>query len=246
LRIRRLLVASAVLIPAALAAAPPARGETDALLARAIGNFFREAEVLRIDAVPDLYEGGYARITFYARRARMANSGLVVDEGWVQLRGATLHMGDLRRGSFTVMSTRSAMIHLRVSLRSLQQYFATVNPYNDIRLWSDGTFLFGSGTVPLFNRPTRVEMKGILLVVGTHELFFQVETLRVNGFPVPDPLLRPLERQFNPILSQQDWPMKFTFRSVRLSPEDLVVSSELPSTICTVCGGFGPPPSLNP
>lgn len=230
-------VLTAVLLAAAV---PPARGESDPQLMRAIAGFFRGAEVLRIDAVPDLYEGGYARISFYARRARVANGGLLVDEGWTRLRGVTLNVPAFRQGVFRVESTRSASIYLRVSLRSLEQFFIAANAYDDIRLWSDGSALYGTGTVPLFNRPTRVEMKGTFAVEGTRDLFFQVESLRVNGFPVPVPLLRLLERQFNPILAQQDWPVIFTFRSVRLAREDVIISSDPDPSVCNFCADTRP------
>ena len=194
MRLLRVLVASAVLIAAVAAGPPHARGETDALLTRAVGNVFR-AEVLRIDAVPDLYEGGYARISIYVRRARVASGGPMIDEAWTRLRGVTLNAPDLRRGSFQVESTRSTAIYLRVSLRSLEQYFAA-NDYEDIRLWSDGVALYGTGMVPLLSsRRGRVEMKGTFVVEGTKDLFFQVESLRVNGFPVPGALLRWLEKK---------------------------------------------------
>ncbi|HEV8338279.1 MAG TPA: hypothetical protein VGR25_01310 [bacterium] len=233
------MVAAAVLIAALAAGAVPARAEADARLTRALGSVFR-AEVLRIDAVPDLYEGGYARISVYARRARVASGGPVIDEAWTRLRGVTLNAAELRRGSFDVESTRSTAIYLRVSLRSLERYFAA-NDYEDIRLWSDGAAVYGTGMVPVFNnRRTRVEMKGAFAVEGTKDLFFHVESLRVNGFPVPEPLLRWLEKKFNPILGQQDWPVIYTFRSVRLTREDVIVSSETDPTVCSFCADVRP------
>ncbi len=164
----------------------------------------------------------------------------MIDEAWTRLRGVTLNVADLQRGVFTVKSTRSTAIYLRVTLRSLEQFFAK-NDYEDIRLWSDGVALYGSGMVPLFNnRKSRVEMKGTFSVEGTKDLFFQVESLRVNGFPVPAPLLRWLEKKFNPILAQQDWPVIYTFRSVRLTREDAIVSSEIDPTVCSICADVRP------
>lgn len=233
------LFGAAVLAAAVLLAAPPVRAQDDPQLLRAVAGFFRGAEVLRVDAVPDLYEGGYARISFYARRARVASGGLVIDEAWTRLRGVTLNVAALRQGTFRVESARSTAIYLRVSLRSLEQYFAA-HAYEDIRLWSDGAALYGTGTVPLLNRPTRVEMKGALAVEGTKDLYFQVESLRVNGFPVPAALLRLLEKQFNPILTQQDWPVIYTFRSVRLTREEVIVSSEPDPAVCGFCADTRP------
>lgn len=237
--IRRALLAAAVLIVTLAAEAASARGESHALVARALGGVFR-AEVLRVDAVPDLYEGGYARISMYARRARVASGGPVIDEAWTRLRGVTLDPAELRRGSFRVISYRSSAIYIRVTLRNLEQYFAA-NSYEDIHLWSDGEALYGTGSVPIFNnRKTRVEMKGVFAVEGTKDLFFQVESLRVNGFPVPEALLRWLEKKFNPILAQQDWPVIYAFRSVRLGREDVTVSSEADPTVCSFCADVRP------
>lgn len=227
------------MLAAAALVAPPVSGQPDALLTRAIADFFRGAETLRIDAVPDLYEGGYARISVYAKRARVANGGLLVDEAWTRLRGVTLNVASLRQGVFSVESTRSSAVHLRVALRSLEQFFGA-HSYEDIRLWSDGEALYGTGTVPLLNRPTRVEWKGAFAVEGTKDLFFQVESLRVNGYPVPGALLRMLEKQFNPILSQQDWPVTYRFRSVRLTREDVIVSSEADPFVCGFCADTRP------
>ncbi len=235
-------VLRAHLMVAGLAAAlitAPARAQSDPQLTRAIASFFTGADILRVDAVPDLYEGGYARISVYARRARVASGGLVIDEAWTRLRGVTLNVTALQQGAFRVESTRSAAVYLRVGLRSLEQYFVA-HAYEDIRLWSDGAYLYGTGTVPLLNRPTRVEMKGTFAVEGTKDLYFQVESLRVNGFPVPGALLRLLEKQFNPILSQQDWPVIYTFRSVRLTREDVIVSSEADPTVCGFCADTRP------
>jgi len=167
--------------------APAAADENDAQLRRGLLGFFRGAETLRIDAVPDLYEGGYARISVYAKRARLAEGGLLVDEAWVRLRGVTLSVPHFREGTFRVVSVRDAAIYLRISVRSLEQYFIAGNPWDDIRLWSEGGYLFARGTVPVIGIPTRVDMKGYFTVEGTHEIFFYVESLRVNWLPLRVP-----------------------------------------------------------
>ncbi len=219
--------------------APAAADENDAQLRRGLLGFFRGAETLRIDAVPDLYEGGYARISVYAKRARLAEGGLLVDEAWVRLRGVTLSVPHFREGTFRVVSVRDAAIYLRISVRSLEQYFIAGNPWDDIRLWSEGGYLFARGTVPVIGIPTRVEMKGYFAVEGTHEIFFYVESLRVNWLPLPEFLLRNMERQYNPVIDQKTWPVIIKLRSIRLSKEDLVATSEPDPGVCGFCGPIG-------
>lgn len=219
--------------------APAAADENDAQLRRALLGFFRGAEALRIDAVPDLYEGGYARISVYAKRARLAEGGLLVDEAWVRLRGATLSVPHFREGIFRVVSVRDAVIYLRVSVHSLEQYFIAGNPWDDIRVWSEDGYLFGRGTVPLLGIPTRVEMKGFFAVEGTSELFFYVEHLRANWFVVPAFILRNLEQRYNPVIDQKTWPVRIKLRSIRLSKEELVVTSEPDPGVCGFCGPIG-------
>lgn len=218
--------------------APAAAHEHEALQ-RSLLRFFRGAELLRVEAVPDLYEGGYARISVYAKRARLDEGGLLVDEAWVRLRGVTLSVPHLREGTFRVVSVRDAAIYLRVSVRSLEQYFIAGNPWDDIRVWSEDGYLFARGTVPLLRIPTRVEMRGYFAVEGTHEIFFYVERLRVNWLPLPEFLLRNMERQYNPVIDQKTWPVIIKLRSIRLSKEELVVTSEPDPGVCGFCGPIG-------
>ena len=231
----------ALVVAMLITGAPPAAADDDALLRKALSSFYRAAETLRFDVVPDLYEGGYARISVYAKKARLAGSGLLVDEVWMRLVGVTLSVPHLKQGVFRVESVRDSAIHLRVSLRSLEQYFIAGNPWDDIRLWSDGEYLFARGTVSLNGLPTRVEMKGFFAVGGTQALYFYVENLRVNWLPLPEVVLRNMERQYNPIVDQQTWPVTFKLRSVRLSKDDLVVSSQHDPRVCSFCAGGDPP-----
>src|SRR5687767_14790625 len=81
-RIHGIMLGLAALLVAGTPA-PPASGtqaNDDARLRAALTTFITSAEVLRIDAVPDLYEGGYARISVYAKRAMIASNGLRLDE----------------------------------------------------------------------------------------------------------------------------------------------------------------------
>lgn len=251
MRLAVVIVVAVVLTPAwagrapAAGAAPP--DEDEALLRRALATFLRDASALRVEAVPDLYEGGYARISIYARGARLAEGGLRIDEAWVRLVGATLNPRELRAGRFRVESVRDSSLHLRISLRSLEEHFAGGNPRSDIRLTAEDGYLVGSGTVPVNGVPTRVRLRGFFAVDGSTEVYFYIETAHVNGLPVPTPLVRRLEQQINPILTQRTWPVTFRLRSLRLGKEDLVLSSQ-PDGACPACGGVGggQAPGVNP
>lgn len=217
----------------------PAHGD-DALLRRALSTFFHQAQVLRIDAVPDLYEGGYARVSVYVARATLSG-GFRVDEAWVRLVGVSFNPRALRAGEFQVDSVRDTAIHMRVSLQNLERYFTELNPWKDIRIWAQDGFLYARGTVLVGGIPARVELKGVFGVANRPELYFYVERLRVNGLPVPPAVVRELERRYNPLLTQSDWPVRFKLRSVRVTREEVVISSDpLGSSGCTFCGDGGP------
>jgi hypothetical protein len=231
--------AVAVLAPGAGAAA-----NDDELLRKALTTFFREPEILRVDAVPDLYEGGYARISVYARRVVVGEwTSLRVDEGWVRLVGVSLSPEALRKGMLKVESVRDSAIHMRISLRNLERYF-TGGDLRDVQFWAEEGFLYGSGTVPLKGIPTRVRMKGFFALGGTAEVYFYVENLRMNGLPLPHPLIRHMEKQYNPIVTQRDWPVRFKLRSLRLTKDDLVLSSATDPTTCSACLGTDAPALL--
>ncbi len=205
----------------------------EALLRRAVSSFFQDARVLRVDAVPDLYEGGYARVSVYAARATLTG-GFRVDEAWVRLVGASFNPQALRRGQFQLDGVRDTALHMRVSFRSLEQYFSQLTPGQQVQLWSERGAVYGRGRVPLWGVPLPVELKGTFAVDGGPELYFHVQRLRVNGFPVPEAVVRELERHFNPVLTQKDWPVRFKLRSVRVNDEDVVVSSQ-PDGVCRFC-----------
>ncbi len=214
------------LLPAASAAEP------DPQLQRALQSFLRGAEVLRIDAVPDLYEGGYARISIYAQRARVGN--LIVEEVWIRLRGVTLSVPHLRDGIFRVVSLRESSARLRVAVAALQMMIQASSK-DEVSLTSDGTYLFGRGSVPLGNRTVRLEMKGTLAVQGTPEIFLHLSSLRLNSYPVPTPIVNLLERRYNPIVDQKGWPVRFKLRSLRMTRDEFIVSSEADPLVCPFC-----------
>ncbi|HXF81444.1 MAG TPA: hypothetical protein VNN19_01630, partial [bacterium] len=221
------------LIAAALAA--PARGATpdEAQLRRAFGAFIQGGE-LRLDVVPDLYPGGYARISVYARGADLG--GMLVDEAWFRLTGASLDPEALRGGTLRVLEVRDSAMYVRVSLRSLEAYFQRSDGVQDVRLSSDGQYLYGRGAVLLGGTPARVAFKGFFAVGGTKEIYFYIEDLRLNGLPVLTPLLRRWEQDINPIFSQALWPVTFKLRALRMTREGFVVSSQAdPAAPCLFC-----------
>ncbi len=215
----------------------------DAQLYRAFGAFMRSAEELRIEAIPDLYEGGYARISVYGRRVQVTD-GLRVDETMIRLTGVSLDPEALRAGTLKVLDFRDSAMQVRVQLKSLQDLFNAGNPSGDIRLWAEDGYLLGTGTVMFNGRPTRMRSKGFFAVSGTTEVYFYFDTLHANGFPLPLVLIRDLERQINPILHQRQWPVTFKIRSVRLDAQGLTVSTQSDGS-CAACGG-GEQPAYAP
>ncbi len=215
-----------------------APGADDPLLRRAVGSFFRDAQTLRVDAVPDLYEGGYARVSVYAARATLTG-GFRVDEAWVKLVGASFNPQALRRGQFELDGVRDTALHMRVSFHNLEQYFSQITPGQEVRLWSERGYVYGRGTVPLWGALLPVQLRGRFAVEGGPELYFRLDRLRVNGLPVPEPVLRELERRFNPVLTQKDWPVRFRLRWVEVGEEDVTVSSQ-PDGACRICADVRP------
>lgn len=228
------VLAMVVLVPAV-----PAPADEGADLKRAFARFISARE-LRFDTVPDIYAGGYARISIYAKRASMG--GMVVDEAWFRLIGASLDPAALKRGELRIVDVRDASIHVRASIKSLEEYFQQGNSLNDVKLWSDGEYLYGRGTVPLIGVPAKVYFKGAFEVGGTKEVYFHIDDLRVNGLPMFSPLIRKWERDINPVFKQSDWPVTFRIRGLRMTRDWFVVSS-LPnlSAPCDFCWGLESP-----
>lgn len=233
----RTVAALTAAVLAALVASGPSPA-TEHLLRQAVASFFREARVLRVDAVPDLYEGGYARVSVYAAEATLAD-GFRVDEAWVRLVGASFNPQALRRGQFQLDGVRDTALHMRVSLENLERYFSQLTPGQRVRLWSERGYVYGRGVVPLWGQLVPVELRGVFAVDGGPELYFHVDRLRVSGLPVPEPVVKELERRFNPVLTQKDWPVRFKLRAVRTGPEDVVVSSHAQAA-CAICRDFAP------
>ncbi|MDR7483076.1 MAG: LmeA family phospholipid-binding protein [Armatimonadota bacterium] len=236
-------LAGGIALLVALCLGAPAAAD-DALLTQAFGTFLRRADVLRIEAIPDLYEGSYARITVTGRGVHL-HQGPRVDEVMVRLVGVSLDPGALRGGQLKIVDYRGSALRVKVLLRSLQDHF-NAGGVGDIRLWAEHGYLYGTGTVPFRGQPARLRMKGFFAVAGTTEVYFYFETLHANGLPVPTAVIRDLERQLNPILHQREWPVRFPLRLLRLDAEALLLSSEGdPSVPCPSCGG-GPQTTYEP
>lgn len=226
-----------------LAVAGGASGQNDADLRQAFATFLATKEV-RIDSVPDLYPGGFARISVYARKANLG--GMVVDEIWFRLVGVSLDPAALLQGTLRFIDTRDTAMHARTSIKNLEDYFRAGNPIKDIRLWSDGEYLYGEGTVLLGGTPTRIWLKGFFVVGGTKDVYFYVDNLRINGLPIFDPIIRKLEADINPVLTQATWPVTFKIRALKITRDWFVVSSQQdPSAPCAFCTG-GDSPSVAP
>lgn len=215
----------------------------EATLRRAFGTFMRSAEELRIEAIPDLYEGWYARISAWGRKVHL-NQGLRVEEASIRLIGVSLDPDALRHGVIRVRELRESSFQARVLLESVQEYFNAVNGIEKLRLWAEDGYLFGTGKVMFQGSPTKFRMKGFFAVSGTTEVYFYFETLHANGWPMPTRLIRSIERQINPVVHQREWPVTFKIRSVRLDAQSLVVSSQSDGT-CPTCGG-GEQPAISP
>lgn len=225
------------------AIAAPAAGQPEADLQKLFASFLKTNEI-KIDAVPDLYPGGFARISLYAKKASLG--GMLVDEVWFRVIGAELNVGAMQRGELRVDAWRESAIYVRFTLKSLQEYFIAGNAFKDIRLWTDGQFLFGEGTVPLNNLPVRVWLKGWFALGGTKDIYFYIENMRVNGIPLLDPIIRTLEAKYNPILTQSTWPVTFAIRSLKVAKDVVVVSSQADANSpCAFCTG-GDAPTVSP
>ena len=222
-----------VVLLIALATLPAAADE--ALLRRAFGAFIRSADDLRIEAIPDLYEGGYARISVVGRRVLLTD-GLRVDETMMRLVGVSVDPEALRAGTLKVLEFRDSAMQTRVLLRSLQDLFNAGNPLDDIRLWADNGYLLGSGTVLFRGHPTRLRMKGFFASSGSTEVYFYFDSLHANSLPLPTGVIREIERHINPVLHQRSWPITFKIRSLKLDAQGLTVSTQSEGS-CQGCGG---------
>jgi hypothetical protein len=63
-----------------------------------------------------------------------------------------------------------------------------------------------------------------------------VHALRVNGVPLPAPVVEEFERRINPLLDMAQWPVSFRIRSVRITPTHVVLTTlRRPTDPCDFC-----------
>lgn len=213
--------------------AAPAGGAEGALRG-AFADLLGGPPVLRLEAVPDLQEGMYARISLYAQRARIA--GLLVDHLWVRLRGITLDPEGLRRGRLRILAQRDAALHALVGLRSLEEFLARNPDVEEVRLEYHRGLIAGQGVLRMRGMPVRVGMVVGFEALGTPAVFVRVHALRVNGVPLPAPVVEEFERRINPLLDMAEWPVSFRIRSVRITSTHVVLTTlRHPADPCDFC-----------
>jgi hypothetical protein len=202
------------------------------LFAQMLGN----PTLMRLDAVPDIYEGGYARVSVYAERASI--KGMLVDELAIRLIGVSFDPAALREGTLKVLEVRDSGIYGRLRLSSVQEFLRQQSPVREVLLRRDGEIVIASGLVDYNGVPTRVLMRGIFQVYGEPEIYFHIETLIVNHLPLPYVLVDRLERSMNPIVDLRSWPVSFKIRSLRSTADGFILSSQTDySQPCNDCGG---------
>lgn len=192
--------------------------------------------VLRMDVVPDLYEGGYARISVYAEHADI--KGMTIDQLWIRFVGASFAPEALRRGELQVLEMRQHHIYGRLDLGRVQDFLNRQGAVRDVHLKVEDEMITATGTIVFNGLPTRVRMAGVFQVYGEPEVFFHVRALLVNSLPVPYIVVAKLERDMNPIVDFRTWPVHFRLRSFRQSSQGFVLSSQADfSQPCDACGG---------
>jgi hypothetical protein len=231
------VLALVVCVPAALG---PARAElavasTD-LLRPVFNTLLGNPPFLRIEAVPDLYEGGYARISAYARNVVI--KGMRIDEMWINLVGASLDPAALRAGTLKVLQLRDSSIYGKLRLANVQDFLNQQGAVQDVRLTADGDDITATGTLMYNGIPTHVRMQGVFQVYGEPEVFFHIEELFVNSIPMPYVLVDRVERQMNPVVDLRSWPVAFKLRTFRQTRDGFILSSQRDlSQPCNDCGG---------
>ncbi len=199
--------------------------------------------VMHLEAVPDLYEGGYARISIYARNVEI--KGMRIDEIWIRLVGVSFDPEPLRQGTLKTLGLRDSGIYGKLRLASVQEFLNHQGAVQDVQLSLNGESIVGVATVLYNGLPTRVRLQGIFQVYGEPEVFFHIQALLVNSLPVPYILVDSLERQMNPVVDFRTWPVQFRIRSFQQTPEGFTLSSQRDfSQPCNICGG--PPVQLKP
>jgi LmeA-like phospholipid-binding len=202
------------------------------ILARMLGN----PPQMRLDVVPDTYEGGYARISVYAQGAGVG--GMRIDEVWMRLVGASFDPTELRRGTLKLLQLRDSGVFGRLKLQSIEAFLHQQGTIKDVRLSWDEDLVVAAGTLNVNGVPAQVRLKGAFQVYGEPEIRFHIQSLVVNGLPVPYVVVERLEQQMNPVVDFRSWPVPFKIRSLRNSQGGFVLSSQRDfSQPCKDCGG---------
>jgi len=192
--------------------------------------------VLRLDVVPDLYEGGYARVSVYAEHPEI--KGMRIDQMWIRLVGVSFDPDALRQGTLKVLDVRESAIYGKLSLASVQEFLNHQDAVRNVTLTVDGDSITARGTFLYNGVPTRVRMQGEFQVYGAPEVFFHLQALFVNSIPLPYVVVDRLERQMNPVIDFRTWPVPFPVRSFHQSADAFVLSSQADySQPCEACGG---------
>ena len=202
------------------------------ILANMLGNPPR----MHVDVVPDVYEGGYARISMYARGA--AVGGMRIEEMWIRFVGVSFDPAELRRGTLKVLQVRDSAVFGRLNLQNIEAYLKQQGTIKDVRLSRDEDLVVATGTLTLNGVPAQVRLKGLFQVYGEPEIRFHIQALAVNGLPVPNALMERFEQQMNPVVDFRSWPVPFKIRSFRNTQDGFVLSSQRDfAQPCNDCGG---------
>ncbi len=228
-----------VLVPAGAEPQSTSTQELRVLFSRLLG----DPPLIHMEAIPDLYDGGYARVSVYGRHVMI--KGMLIDELWIKLVGVSFDPAELKRGNLKVLDIRDNAIYGKLSIAAVQDFLNKQAAVQDVRLGVNAEAITGAATVLYNGIPTRVRMQGIFQVYGDPEVFFHIQALSVNSIPVPYVLAANLERQINPVVDFRTWPVQFKIRTFKQTPQGFVLSSQRDlSQPCNACGG--PPLQLTP
>jgi hypothetical protein len=221
-----------LLLPAVAEPQTTSQEDLKALFGHLLGN----PPFLHMEAVPDIYDGGYARVSLYGRNVNI--KGMLIDELWIKLVGVSFDPAELRAGDIKILDIRDDAIYGKLSLAAVQDFLGRQASVSDVRLGTNAEAITGAATVNYNGIPTRVRMQGVFQVYGEPEVFFHIQALSVNSIPVPYILAANLERQINPVLDFRSWPVAFKIRTFKQTSRGFVLSSARDvSQPCNDCGG---------